>query len=229
MKKQPILSVLALCFALGAAQFTHAQDLNIDDFRQGAYQSPQFRSGARHVSTQIGSTAHIIGGTRSTNINICATTPCPTKNPFDQPSSYQFRPGTKGGPSAFLLKSGFHVGPRIDMQYGEGGPMQADFSGYKSGWIRLNFKGLAENLNFGILLFTGTTYAQSGCNINAYPGDFSVEAPLSLFHDHGIDYTNINSMDFFFQSGSAIGGVNFLVTSIEVSNAHKKGAISCFF
>src|SRR3981081_3274918 len=130
MKKQLILSAMALCFALGAAKFIHAQNLNIDDFKQGAYQSPQFRTRARPVSTQSGPTAHIIGGTRSTNINICATTPCPSNNSFDQPSSYQFRPGAKGGPSAFLLKSGFYVGPRIDMQYGGGVPMQADFSGY---------------------------------------------------------------------------------------------------
>jgi len=229
MKKHRTLSALALCFMFGAAQFTHAQDLNIDDFKAGAYQSPQFRSGPTHVSSQSGPTANIIGGTRSTNFDVCATTPCPINNPFNQPSSYQFRPGTHGGPSAFLLKSGFYVDPRIDVQYGEGPPMQADFSGYKNGWIRLNFKGVAENTIFGVLLFTGTTWAQSGCHVNTYPGDFSVEVPFSLFHDNGINLANINSMDFFFESDSAIGGVNLLVTSIEVSNTHKTGALTCFF
>ena len=132
-------------------------------------------------------------------------------------------------PSAFLLKSGYYAGPRIDMGYGSGAPMQADFSGYKNGWIRLNFKGLTENLNFNILLFTGGTYAQGGCNISSYAGDFSVEVPFSKFVDNGIDYSNINTMDFIFQSGSAIGTVDFLVTSIEVSNTAKPGAISCHF
>lgn len=229
MKKQLTLSALALCFAFGAAQFTHAQDLTIDDFTTGAYQSPQFRSGAIHPSSQNGPPANIIGGNRSTNFNVCATTPCPVENPFNQPSSYQFRPGTKGGPSALLLKSGFYAGPRIDVQYGEGAPMQANFSSFTNGWIRLNFKGVAENTIFGVLLFTGTTWAQSGCHVNAYPGDFSIEVPFSLFHDNGIDLANITTMDFFFESGSAIGGVNLLVTSIEVSNTHKTGALTCSF
>jgi hypothetical protein len=229
MKRQLTLSTLALCVVFGAAQFTHAQDLNIDDFTAGAYQSPQFLSGPTHVSSQNGPTANIIGGTRSTNINICATTPCPINNPFNQPSSYQFRPGTHGGHSAFLLKSGFYVGPRLDMGYGGGSPMQEDFSSYKNGWIRLNFKGLTENLNFNIQLFTGTTWAQGGCNINTYPGDFSVEVPFAKFIDNGINYANINYMDFIFQSGSAIGAVSFLVTSIEVSNTHKTGALTCSY
>lgn len=229
MKKQLTLSALALCCVFGAAQFTFAQDLNIDDFKAGVYQSPQFYGGALHPKSQTGLTTHIIGGTRSTNINVCATTPCPVNNPFNQPSSYQFRPGSNTVPSAFLLKSGYYVGPRIDMAYGGGAPMQVDLSGYKSGWIRLNFKALTENLNFNIQLFTGTTYAQGGCNINYYPGDFSVEVPFSKFIDNGIDYSNINTMNFIFQSGSAIGAVDFLVTSIEVSNTAKPGAISCHY
>jgi hypothetical protein len=35
MKKHRTLSALALCFMFGAAQFTYAQDLNIDDFKAG--------------------------------------------------------------------------------------------------------------------------------------------------------------------------------------------------
>jgi len=219
--------LVAVVFLLAVA--ASAQDLNIDDFTKGAYQSPQFISGPTHASTQTGPTANIIGGTRSTNLYVCATTSCPLDNPFHQPSSYQFRPGAHGVPSAFLLKSGFYVGPRIDVQYGAGAPMQADFSTYKSGWIRLNFKGITENEIFGVLLFTGTTYAQSGCHVNAYPGDFSVEVPFSLFHDNGIDYSNITAMDFFFESDTVIGGANLLVTSIEVSNTHKTGALTCSF
>jgi len=229
LKRKFTLTVLALCAAFGAAQLAYAQDLNIDDFTKGAYQSPQFFSGPTHGSSQTGPVANIIGGTRSTNLDVCATTPCPVANPFNQPSSYQFRPGTRGGPSALLLKSGFYVGPRIDVGYGGGAPMQADFTPYKNGWIRLNFKGVTENEIFGVLLFTGTTYAQSGCHVVAYAGDFSVEVPFSLFHDNGIDYANITSMDFFFESGSAIGGTNLLVTSIEVSNTHKTSALTCSF
>jgi len=229
VKKQLTLSALALCFAFGSVQFMHAQDLNIDDFKAGAYQSPQFRNGAAHPSTQTGPVANIIGGTRSSNMNVCATTPCPVENPFNQLSSYQFRPGTNGGPSAFIHKGGYYVGPRVDMGYGSGAPMQANFSSYKNGWIRLNFKGLTENLNFNIQLFTGTTYAQGGCNIIAYPGDFSVEVPFAYFIDNGIDYANINTMNFIFQSSSPLGAVSFLITSIEVSNTAKSGAISCHY
>src|SRR5512143_1795855 len=149
MKKRIPLTILALSFMLGAAHTAFAQGLTIDDFTKGAYQSPQFRSGAVHGSSQNGPAANIIGGNRSTNFNVCATTPCPTENPFNQPSSYQFRPGAKGVPSAFILKSGFYVGPRIDFGYGYGAPMQANFSAYKNGWIRLNFKGVAENSIFG--------------------------------------------------------------------------------
>jgi hypothetical protein len=229
LKRKFTLTLLALCAAFGVAQLAYAQDLNIDDFTKGGYQSPQFFNGPTHASTQTGPTANIIGGTRSTNLYVCATTPCPLDNPFNQPSSYQFRPGTRGGPSALLLKSGFYVGPRIDVGYGNGAPMQADFSTYKNGWIRLNFKGVTENEIFGVLLYTGTTYAQSGCHVAAYAGDFSIEVPFSLFHDNGIDYANITSMDFFFESDSAIGGTNLLVTSIEVSNTHKTGALTCSF
>jgi hypothetical protein len=82
MKKHRTLSALALCFMFGTAQFTHAQDLNIDDFKAGAYQSPQFRGGPTHVSSQNGPTANIIGGTRSTNFDVCATTPCPHQQPL---------------------------------------------------------------------------------------------------------------------------------------------------
>ena len=229
MKSKITLSALALGLALSVAPFTHAQDLNIDDFKVGGYQSPQFYSGSRHLSSQNGSPTHIIGGNRSSNLNVCAATPCPVNNPFNQPSSYQYRPSTNGGPSALLFKSGYYAGPRLDFAYGGGAPMKADFTGYKSGWIRMNFKGLTENLNFGVLLYTGGVYAQSGCNLAAYPGDFSIEIPFSLFHDHGVDLSNINTMDFFFQSGSPIGGVNLLVTSIEVSNSHKANALTCFF
>ena len=229
MKKQFALSILALCVLLGATQFTFAQDLNIDDFKAGGYQSPQFYGGDSNHSSQNGPLAHILGGNRYTNLDICPTRTC-SNNPFHQPSSYQFRPGTGGGLSAFLMKSGFNVPPRVDMEYGLGSPMHADFSGFKNGWIRLNFKGLTENLNFNILLFTNGVFAESGCNLAAVPGDFSIEAPFSRFTDNGIDYSNISAMDFIFQSGSgAFGSMNLLVTSIEVSNTHKVGAISCPF
>jgi len=132
--------------------------------------------------------------------------------------------------SAFIQNPGFYVSHRIDMAYGGGAPMHVDLSPYQqNGFIRLNFLGLTENLNFNIQLFTGTVWAQGGCNIGYYPGSFSVELPLSKFVDKGINFADINTMNFIFQSGSAIGIVSSAITSIEASNTSKPGAISCHY
>ena len=222
MKKQVILAILALSFALSAAPLLHAQDLNIDDFQAGGSPILQYLSGV-HLSTQTGPTNHIIGGTRSESVNA-------NGNTLNQLSTFQFRPDVQNNQSAFIQNGGFYAGPRVDMQYGAGTPMREDLSSYKqNGFIRVNFKGLTEGLNFNIQLFTGTKWAQGGCNIGAYPAGFSVELPLSRFVDTGIDFTDVTYMNFIFQSGSAIGAVSFAVTSIEVSNTHKGGAISCHY
>ena len=212
-----VLSLAAM--ALSAA----AQDLTIDDFQTGRSPILKYSSGATNSSIQTGDPSHLIGGTRQVNVNIAG-------NPLNQLSTFQFRPDVKHNLSAFIQNPGFYVSHRIDMAYGGGAPMHVDLSPYQqNGFIRLNFLGLTENLNFNIQLFTGTVWAQGGCNIGYYPGPFSVELPLSKFVDKGVNFADINTMNFIFQSGSAIGIVSSAITSIDASNTSKPGAISCHY
>ncbi|HTR27273.1 MAG TPA: hypothetical protein VMI10_25105 [Terriglobales bacterium] len=220
MKNNIVRVVLALCVA---APFAHAQDLTIDDFTTGKSAVLKYKGGATNTGTQTGATAHLIGGTRTTNFNIAT-------NPLQQTSTFQFRPDGKHNQSAYIHNVAFLVGSREDMVYGYGAPMHADFSSYSgdpNGLIRVNFLGLTGDLNFNIELFTGTIYAQGGCNITANPAPFSIELPLSTFVDNGINYADINLIDVITQSGSQIGGIEFAVTSIEVSKTPKPGALPC--
>jgi hypothetical protein len=223
MKSTISLAILALSFMLGAAHSTLAQDLNIDDFTTGKTPILKYMGGSSNSTTQTGGANHLIGGTRTVTVNIA-------NNPLNQLSTFQFRPDVKNGLSAFIQNPGFYVSHRVDMVYGNGAPMNADLSSfYQNGFIRLNFLGLTENLNFNIQLFTGSVWAQGGCNINYYPGQFSVELPLAKFVDKGINWADVNAMDFIFQSTSGIGIVSSAITSIEVSNTSKQGAISCHY
>lgn len=219
--------IVAFAFLLAAAAVAaQAQDLTIDNFTSGYYQSAALYYGPTHDSIQYGT---MMGGSRDTNMNVCSTAgACPANNAWNQPSVYGFYPATSTQPAAMVQTAGFYTAPRIDMGYGYHGYMSENFSGYQM--IRLNFKGLSQPLNFNILLFTGTSYAQGGCNINAYAAPFAVELPLSKFVlTKGFTMTNINLMDFIFQDGSAIGGVGFAITSIELSNTSKPGAVSCHY
>ncbi len=225
MKNHIVLIALALCIAGTGTHFALAQDLTIDDFTTGRSPILKYISGSSNSVTQIGNSSHLIGGTRSTNFNIAAS-------PLTQVSSFQFRPDVKNNQSAFIHNAAFEVAVRVDMGYGSGTPMHADFSAYRSdpnGLIRVNFKGLTESLNFNIQLFTGTTWAQGGCNIPPRAAAFSVELPLDKFVDHGINSADINTINVIFQAAGLIGAVDFAVSSIEVSKTPKPGALSCHF
>lgn len=220
-----LLAFIVLAMLVAGAQFALAQDLTIDDFTTGASKILKYSKGTINPVTQTGDPSHLIGGTRSANFNL-------TSNTLKQISTFQFRPDVKNNQSAFIHNAAFYAAPRVDMEYGAGAPMHADLGSYRSdsnGLIRVNFKGLTENLNFNIQLFTGTTWAQGGCNILAYPGQFSVELPLDKFVDNGINFGDINTINVIFQSSSAIGGVEFAISSIEVSKTPQPGAISCHF
>ena len=220
MKNHIVRVVFALCMT---AAFAHAQDLTIDDFTTGKSPVLKYKSGATNGSTQTGAEAHLIGGTRSTNFNIAT-------NPLQQTSTFQFRPDVKNKQSAFIHNAAFLVTPRVDMVYGYGAAMHADLSSYSgdpNGLIRVNFLGLTGDLNFNIELFTGTVYALGGCNLSAYPGAFSIELPLNTFVDNGINYADINTIDVISQAASTTGGIEFAVTSIEVSKTPKPGALPC--
>jgi hypothetical protein len=216
-------------FLAAVAATAIAQNLTIDDFTTGNYQSPGYKSGATHRTVQTGS---MLGGSRDTNMFVCDTTKkgdCILRNPYNQASSYGFVPANGGQPAAMVQTGGYFTGPRIDMGYGFHNPMDVDFGAYQK--IRINFNGLSQVLNFNILLYTGTSYAQGGCNLAPYAGKFSAELPLNLFvQNPGFDLHNVNLMDMIFQNGSTIGNVGFGITSIELSNTTASGVvIDCHF
>jgi hypothetical protein len=206
-----------------------AQDLTIDDFSTGHYQSPGFKTGVKHESIQTG---NMLGGSRDTNMLICDPAKqgnCAAVNPYNQASSYGFLAARGGQPSAMVQTGGYFAAPRIDMGYGYQTAFNENFGAYPK--IRVNFSGLSQPLNFNILLFTGAFYAQGGCNLAPYSAPFSVELPLNLFvQTKGFDMGHVNSMDFIFQDGSTIGDVGFGITSIELANSVKGGVvIDCHF
>jgi hypothetical protein len=218
MKRFAAAIVLFLAALAGCAV---AQDLTIDDFTTGAYSSPPFKAGAKHESIQTGS---MMGGSRDTNMYVCAPAACATQNPYNQPSSYGFFPETATRAAAMVQTGGYFAGPRIDLYYGLQTPLHADFRGYQK--IRVNFSGLTQPLNFNIQPHTGGPYAQGGCNVPAIPGAFSLELPLNLFvQTKGFSFADVTYMDVIFQDGSAIGGVSFGITSIELSNTTKLGTV----
>jgi len=211
-----------LTFAALTCATAFAADWPIDDFSTGAYASPQYKSG-QHATSQTGS---MLGGSRSTSIWPCST--CATQNPYNQVSSYTIQPATKNAVSAFVSSQGFFVGPRIEIGYGYVTPMAIDFTPYDR--IRLNFLGLTQTLNFNILLYTGTAYAQGGCNISPYGGSFSVELPLANFvQNSGFSLSKVNLIDLILQNGSVLGSVNYAITSVQLSNTPMPGAVSCHF
>jgi len=222
-------AAVAVLFLAAIATNAMAQDQTIDDFTTGNYQSPGYKSGATHTSIQSGS---MMGGSRDTNMFVCDSTKkgdCVSRNPYNQASSYAFLPAKGGQAAAMVQTGGYFAGPRIDMGYGFQNPMDVDFSGYQK--IRVNFNGLSQVLNFNILLYTGGAYAQGGCNLSPYAGQFSAELPLSLFvQTQGFDFHHVNLINVIFQNGSTIGNVGFGITSIELSNTTKGGVvIDCHF
>jgi hypothetical protein len=220
----PLLKLAMLSLSIAGAQLALAQDVTIDNFKTGHYQSPGYKTGLVHNSVQTGS---MMGGSRDTNMSVCDTAKqgnCARANPYNQASSYGFFPARGGQAAAMVQTGGYFAAPRIDMGYGYETPMDVDFSSYQK--IRIDFNGLSQPLNFNIQLFTGTAYAQGGCNIPAYAGAFSAELPLSLFvQTQGFDFHHVNEINVIFQSGSVIGDVGFGVTSLELSNTTKGGVV----
>ena len=220
MKKQITLTILALSVVLGASQFSRAQIL-IDDFSTGAYKSPEFKTGV-HTSGQNGS---MLGLNRSTGFSICKAQTCATVNPYKQAMSYAFLPTTTAAPAAMIQSVGYGAAPRIDMGYGFGAPMDQDFS--STDRIQINFRGLSQYLNFNLQVFTGTSWGQNGCNLPPSTAPFTVELPYTGFTGPGFDKNHVNFLNFIFQDGSPIGGVNFAIASIRAVNGGAPGAIVC--
>jgi hypothetical protein len=211
-----LLGFVVLAAAIAGAQIT------IDDFTTGPYQSPNFKAGPKHISSQNGS---MLGGNRSTNIFLCKPADCPTQNPFNQGASYAYHTPTSTSPGAMIQSAGYGTGPRIDLGYGDGAPMNADLS--SADRIRVNFLGLTGTLNFNIQMFTGTSWGQNGCNLPGSTVPFTVELPFTGFVGPGFDKSHVNFINLIFQSSSQIGGINFAIASTEAVNGGQPGAIVC--
>ena len=128
-------------FLTAAAVTAAAQNLAIDDFTTGAYQSPAYYSGSSNPSTQTGS---MMGRSRSTNMNVCVSAYCSTQNPYNQPSTYGFFAKTATQPAAMVQTAGYYASPRIDMGYGFGSHMDEPFQGYQK--IRLTARGRTSKI-----------------------------------------------------------------------------------
>jgi len=198
------LLLLAVVLALPLAA---SAQLILDNFSSGAYKK-QLSSG-NDTNTQVGV---MIGGKRLTVFSVCQSKPCGSQNLFSQSASFQIRGKTKIAPSALIFSSGYYTSPRLDVEYGSGVPLQLDLSNYDR--LRVNFHGNDLVVNFNILVFSGTNYSQTGCNLTASTSPVSIDFPFAYFTS-GADFSNISAFDFIFQSGSAVGAEDWAVTSFE--------------
>jgi hypothetical protein len=213
------IALSLLAFATFAASAAGAQ-ITIDDFTTGAYQSPEFKIGV-HASSQNG---NMLGLNRSSGLTICKGKPCGL-NPSGQPISYAFLPATASAPAAMVQSAGYGASPRFEVGYGFGAPMDKDLG--SADRIRITFLGLNGTMNFNLQIFTGTSYGQNGCNLAASTVPLTVELPYSGFVGPGFDKSHVNLLNFIFQNGNVIGGINFAIGSIQAVNGGKPGAIVC--
>ncbi len=215
-KYAAVILITLLSVALPRA--AHSQ-LLLDDFSTGPYSVRQ--SSGQDTNTQAG---QMVGGERLTVFFVCPPGPCGASNPFDQEAGFQIRPGS---PSALIYSAGYKTGPRVDVQYGTNTPLQLNLGQYDR--FRVNFDGSDLFVNFNILVFTPSGWLQSGCNLAASTNPVSIDFPFADFLGPGtLDFTNINAIDFIFQTSSAIGANDFAVTSFEaIPNAAPAAQITC--
>jgi hypothetical protein len=206
------VTVFAIATLLSISKLAAAQ-LLLDDFSTGKY-GKQLLSGS-NTNSQTGS---MIGGTRETVFFVCPPGPCGAYNRFGQTGSFQVRAKTKTTPSALIYNSGYKVSPRLDVFYGSGAPMNLDLSTLYDRF-RVTFDGSDLSVNFNIVAWTGTLYSQTGCNIDPSITSFTIDFPFANFAPGGgtpgADFGGVTLLDFIFQSGSAIGGNDWAVTSFQ--------------
>jgi len=216
--KQLTLSFLVLCVALVAAQFTHAQNLTLDDFSTGAYKKTlPTKTAGEDINVQKGT---MIGGERETDFLTCHQIPCTTgENEFGQTSSFQMRPSKKADvPSAGIFSAGYKMFPRLDIFYGVNG-LDLDLKPYDR--LRVSYDGLNSIVNFNIELWSPTGNGIDGCNLTSPTGSypFTVDIPLAKFAVNGgpIDFSHITLIDIISQSGGVgdLGTLTFAITKFE--------------
>jgi hypothetical protein len=214
-------ALLATILILPLASAARAQ-LTLDDFSTGPYKKTL--SSGQDINTQAGM---MIGGNRQTVFTVCSANPCGAQNPFAQAASFQVRQKTKLTPSALIFSAGYKVAPRLEVAYGSVAPLNLDL-GTNYDRIRVNFDGSDLFVNFNILVFTGTSYSQTGCNLAASTNPVSIDFPFAYF-TKGADFTNISIIDFIFQTSSAIGANDWAVTSFQaIPTGDPPAQITCY-
>jgi hypothetical protein len=192
--------------------------LTIDDFTTGADSLPLKTPG---TSAQVTQTGTMLGSVRGTAFEIV-----PNGNPFLQPAEVDIDQGS-GIP--LVMTTGLKTFWRLEMEYG----VDLKFAAYPLNYFptgcdrfRVTFDSASQTVNFNVVVFYGPDYghhAQDGINLDPspYTYPFCVDFLFSNFAP-GIpndtpDFAGkgILSIDFVFQSGSAIGGNEFAITKIE--------------
>ncbi len=225
MKMQRIYSLVLFALAATAGAFAQ-NDVAIDNFVTGHYQSPAYLSGT-YTSTQHGS---MLGGSRTTSIALCNfSTVCGSANAYNLPASYGIFFKNADHPSGLQESAGFGTQSDLDIEYGIGGNLNANFSGYDR--IRVNFRALTGKLTANALLETNggiDSYAENTCNLGYSDTAFSVEYPFDEFvASTGFDLDHVKFVAFTLNGTSNAGGVGYVIASIELSNHAAKGAIVC--
>lgn len=207
-----ILQWILAAVLLALPQLAFSQ-LVLDDFSTGKYE--KVLTSGSDLNTQSGS---MIGGSRETEFLVCQPGPCGAANPFGQGAAFQVRPATKLAPAALIQSAGYKVGPRLDVFYGSTTSMNLDLSSQYDRF-RLTFDASDLSVNFNIVVWTGTLYSQTGCNIDPSITSFTIDFPFADFTagqgTAGANFGDITLMDFIFQTDSAIGGNDWAVTSFQ--------------
>jgi hypothetical protein len=195
-----------LLMAVVAPFSAQAQNLTIDNFSTAPYKKQLMSGSDQH--TQAGT---MLGGSRYTDFVVCEPTPCHTA--FNQPGSFQIRPDRRGT-SALIHSAGYKVYPRLVVEYGAANPLQLNLSGSYDR-LRVNFDGSDQVVNFNIVVFSPSGYYQSGCNLDLGTNPVSVDFPLADFSNSGGDFTNVSTIAYVMQTGSAVGANDWAITSFE--------------
>jgi hypothetical protein len=170
-------------------------------------------------------TGSMIGGSRFLRLTIGPTpATCDLTNPYRQKAGMQVL-ATPG----LIFDSEFRVDHRLDVLYGlvppgVVRPLNLDMTegGQPNRRIRMTFNALDQGENLAIVLFMGNGGIVQ-CNINLTPSDnpFSVDLPLANFGVNfgTADFTDVDLIDFVFQSGGAVRANDFALRSITVTSA----------
>lgn len=222
MKTHPLhlMAHAAALAALAAAAPARAENsLFIDNFSTGHFAAKPITKG-RVTSSQTGA---MLNGQRSTTLDVCEDH-CATQNPYNQGVSYRYADSRANpGHGAFVISAPIFTYPRIDIGYGS---MNQNWTAYTL--IRLNFIAVTQPLAQGMLIYTGSGRGMLSCEVPVSSQPISVELPFDNFSSEngGFSRGDVTDIDFFLYS-SLVGGVEYAISSIELSDTPHGGAIVC--